>query len=140
MAINFNGLDQDQGLVSKINTTPLVDVMLVLLIIFLITIPAVNSSIPLTLPKELNQARDPKPDNIVISVDATGAVYWYDKKLASRAELSTKLADIAKRKPQPEIQLRGDSNANFAAIGAVLNQIQGAGIEKVGFITETPAR
>jgi biopolymer transport protein ExbD len=140
MAINFNGRDQDQALVSKINTTPLVDVMLVLLIIFLITIPAVNSSVPLTLPKELNQARDPKPDNIVISVDAAGAVYWYDKKLDSRTDLAAKLTGIAKLTPQPEIQLRGDANANFAAIGAVLNQIQVAGIEKVGFITETPAR
>ena len=125
---------------SKINTTPLVDVMLVLLIIFLITIPAVNSSIPLTLPKELNQARDPKPDNIFLSVDAAGAVYWFDKKLNSRTELAEKLAEIAKRKPQPEIQLRGDANASFDAIGRVLNQVQLAGIEKVGFITETPAR
>lgn len=140
MAIQFGPPDQETLLMSKINTTPLVDVMLVLLIIFLITIPAVNASVPVQLPKELNQSRDPKPDNIVLSVDAGGQVYWFDRKLRSGADLQARLAEIAKRDPQPEIQLRGDAKVNFLAVGRVLNAIQAAGVEKVGFITETPSK
>lgn len=140
MAIQFGSDDQDTALMSKINTTPLVDVMLVLLIIFLITIPAVNDSVRISLPKEFNQSRDPKPDNIILSVDATGQVYWYEKKLASNAELQARLADVAKRRPQPEIQLRGDARANFQTVGRVLNAIQMAGVDKVNFITETPEK
>jgi biopolymer transport protein ExbD len=140
MALTFKDQDSSQPLMSKINTTPLVDVMLVLLIIFLITIPAVNSSIPIRLPKEVNQARDPKPDNIILSVNTSGAVYWFDAKLASRDELVQRLKEAAKKSPQPEVQLRGDAKANFETIGRVLFDIQSAGLEKVGFITETPAR
>lgn len=140
MAIDFGPSDLDTPLMFKINTTPLVDVMLVLLIIFLITIPAVNASVPLTLPKESNQSRDPKPGNIVLSVDATGQVYWFDRKLGTGAELQTRLADTARLQPQPEIQLHGDAKASFHAIGRVLNAIQAAGIEKVAFITETPPK
>jgi biopolymer transport protein ExbD len=140
MAIQFGPPDQDTALMSKINTTPLVDVMLVLLIIFLITIPAVNDNVRISLPKEFNQSRDPKPDNIVLSVDTSGQVYWFDKKLASGSELQTRLAEVAKRQPQPEIQLRGDARANFQTVGSVLNAIQMAGVEKVAFITETPIK
>ena len=140
MAIQFGPADQDAPLMSKINTTPLVDVMLVLLIIFLITIPAVNASVQIALPKEINQSRDPKPDNIIVSVDASGQVYWFDKKLDSSAQLQARLAEVAKRQPQPEIQLRGDAKANFQTVGRVLNAIQTAGVEKVAFITETPVK
>lgn len=98
------------------------------------------SSIPIRLPKELNQARDPKPDNIILSVNTAGTVYWFDAKVASRDELVKRLKEAAQKSPQPEIQLRGDAKANFETIGRVLFDIQSAGLEKVGFITENPPR
>src|SRR3954470_24670713 len=94
--------------VSSINTTPLVDVMLVLLIIFLITIPVVNFSVPVNLPKQRNEVRETKPENIVISVDARGVVYWTDARINGTQALVDKLKQVAKQEPQPEVQIRGD--------------------------------
>ena len=138
MAIQFNQGNDSEEVISKINTTPLVDVMLVLMIIFLITIPAVNSSVPLQLPKEVNIARDPQSKSIVVSVDAKGQVYWMDQKLNDIAALDLKLKEVAQQNPQPELHFQGDAKANFESVGKVLLQIQNAGLDKVGFITETP--
>ena len=140
MAIQFNQGNDSEEVISKINTTPLVDVMLVLMIIFLITIPAVNSSVPLQLPKEVNIARDPQSKSIVVSVDAKGQVYWMDQKLNDIAALDLKLKEVAQQNPQPELHFQGDAKANFESVGKVLLQIQNAGLDKVGFITETPAK
>lgn len=140
MAIQFNQDNDSEEVISKINTTPLVDVMLVLMIIFLITIPAVNSSVPLQLPKEVNIARDPQSKSIVVSVDAKGQVYWMDQKLNDLAALDLKLKEVAQQNPQPELHFQGDAKANFESVGKVLLQIQNAGLDKVGFITETPAK
>lgn len=140
MAIQFNQGNDSEEVISKINTTPLVDVMLVLMIIFLITIPAVNSSVPLKLPKEVNIARDPQSKSIVVSVDAKGQVYWMDQKLNDLAALDLKLKEVAQQNPQPELHFQGDAKANFESVGKVLLQIQNAGLDKVGFITETPAK
>jgi biopolymer transport protein ExbD len=140
MAIQFNQGNDSDEVISKINTTPLVDVMLVLMIIFLITIPAVNSSVPLKLPKEVNIARDPQSKSIVVSVDAKGQVYWMDLKLNDMAALDLKLKELAQQNPQPELHFQGDAKANFESVGKVLLQIQNAGLDKVGFITETPAK
>ena len=140
MAIQFNQGNDSEEVISKINTTPLVDVMLVLMIIFLITIPAVNSSVPLKLPKEVNIARDPQSKSIVVSVDAKGQVYWMDQKLSDMAALDLKLKEVAQQNPQPELHFQGDAKANFQSVGKVLLQIQNAGLDKVGFITETPAK
>jgi biopolymer transport protein ExbD len=140
MAIQFNQGNDSDEVISKINTTPLVDVMLVLMIIFLITIPAVNSSVPLKLPKEVNIARDPQSKSIVVSVDAKGQVYWMDLKLNDMAALDLKLKELAQQNPQPELHFQGDAKANFQSVGKVLLQIQNAGLDKVGFITETPAK
>ena len=131
--------DQD-SVMAEINTTPLVDVMLVLLIIFLITIPVVNTSIMVNLPKETNQIRETKPENIVISVDQAGNVYWFDAKLANDAALLDRLRQIATRDPQPELQIRGDANAKYESIGRVVYAAQRTGIAKIGFITEPPSR
>jgi len=131
--------EEDQ-VVSTINTTPLVDVMLVLLIIFLITIPVVTTSIPVTLPKERNEIRETKPENIILSVDAKGNMYWNDLKLANTTALIDRLKKIAVLDPQPEVQIRGDGGADYEGVGKVILAVQRAGITKVGFITEPPAR
>lgn len=141
MAINFNsGPVDDDTVLSDINTTPLVDVMLVLLIIFLITIPVVNTSILVDLPKEVNQIRETKPENIVVSVDATGGIYWYDTKLKGMEDLLGRLRKIATLSPQPEVQIRGDARAEYDSVGKVVYAAQRMGIVKIGFITEPPAR
>jgi biopolymer transport protein ExbD len=139
MSIGSSGGDEDQ-IVSAINTTPLVDVMLVLLIIFLITIPVVTTSIPVTLPKERNEIRETKPENITISVDASGGIYWNDLKIPSTVALIDRLKKIAVLVPQPEVQIRGDGGAKYDSVGRIIYAAQRAGIAKVGFITEPPAR
>jgi len=141
MAMNVGSSDGDEDAVmSAINTTPLVDVMLVLLIIFLITIPAVTTSIPVTLPKERIEVRETKPENIIISVDRAGGIFWYDARLPSTGVLVDKLKKVASMKPQPEVQIRGDLNAQYEGVGRILYACQRAGITKVSFITEPPAR
>ncbi|WP_301101016.1 biopolymer transporter ExbD [Propionivibrio sp.] len=133
-------LDGDDEVVSAINTTPLVDVMLVLLIIFLITIPVVTQTIPLDLPKETNQPRITKPENINLSVDKDGGVYWNDQRVGNTERLVEKLKQIAVTDPQPEVQIRGDGSARYEHVGRVVLACQRAGIVKIGFITEPPPR
>jgi biopolymer transport protein ExbD len=140
MAIQFKNDAEDDSVMSEINTTPLVDVMLVLLIIFLITIPVVNTSIQVSLPKETNQVRESKPENIVISVDSTGNVFWYDSKIKNNQDLINRLRAVATKVPQPEVQIRGDERADYESIGRVVYASQRMGIQKIGFITEPPAR
>jgi len=141
MAMNVGSADGDEDeVVSTINTTPLVDVMLVLLIIFLITIPVVTTSIPVTLPKERNEIRETKPENITLSVDANGSIYWNDLYIKSTDALIDRLKKIAVLQPQPEVQIRGDGKANYEGVGKIIYACQRAGIAKVGFITEPPPR
>jgi biopolymer transport protein ExbD len=137
MAVGPASGDEDE-VMSAINTTPLVDVMLVLLIIFLITIPVVTTSIPVTLPKERVEIRETKPENVIISVDPQGNIYWYDAKVPNEAFLVDKLKKVSNMKPQPEVQIRGDLSARYAGVGKVLLACQRAGIVKVAFITEPP--
>ncbi|HEY3178177.1 MAG TPA: biopolymer transporter ExbD [Casimicrobiaceae bacterium] len=141
MAMNVGSADGDEDeVVSAINTTPLVDVMLVLLIIFLITIPVVTTSIPVQLPKERNEIRETKPENITLSVDASGRIYWNDLQIRNTEALVDRLKKIAVLTPQPEVQIRGDGNANYEGVGRIIYACQRAGIAKVGFITEPPPR
>ena len=135
MAMNFGSQDDD-GIIASINTTPLVDVMLVLLIIFLITIPVVTTSIKVDLPRESNVVRETLPENLIISVDKTGRIYLYDTPLKNGRDLYDRLRPLAERKPQPEVQIRGDGAADFEAVGRVMAAVQRAGIGKVSFITE----
>src|SRR3981189_104757 len=107
-------------IVSAINTTPLADVMLVLLIIFLITIPVVTTSIPVTLPKEVNEVRETKPENIVISVDKAGGIYWNELKVSGNAALIDRLKKISILTPQPEVQIRGDGDADYNSVGRII--------------------
>ena len=129
----------DDAVISAINTTPLVDVMLVMLIIFLITIPVVTTSIPVTLPKERVEVRETKPENIIISVDTAGGIFWYDQKVANVDALVEKLKKVSTVKPQPEVQIRGDLASRYEGVGKILYACQRAGIVKVAFITEPPA-
>jgi biopolymer transport protein ExbD len=137
MAMNVG--QQDGEVISSINTTPLVDVMLVLLIIFLITVPVVTTSIPLVLPKERIELRETKPENVIISVDKNGDIFWYESKINKVDALVAKLKITAKIKPQPEVQIRGDMYSRYEGVGKVLLACQMAGIVKVAFITEPPA-
>ncbi|MEY2777010.1 MAG: Biopolymer transport protein ExbD [Pseudomonadota bacterium] len=133
---NEGGEDE---VVSAINTTPLVDVMLVLLIIFLITIPVVTTSVKVELPKETNTVRETKPENLIISVNANGNIFLYDTAIPSSQALFQRIKPFAVMEPQPEVQIRGDMDAKFESIGKVMYALQRAGIAKVGFITEPTA-
>ena len=134
MAMNVGG--DEGGAIASINTTPLVDVMLVLLIIFLITIPVITKTVPVQLTKAVNIPTQTKPENITIAVDKEGNIYWNDKKVANRNELLGLVEGAAVRKPQPEIHIRGDREARYEDIGRVMYAIQRGGIVKVGFLTE----
>jgi len=139
MSMNVGSADGDEdAVIAAINTTPLVDVMLVMLIIFLITIPVVTTSIPVSLPKERVEIRETKPENIIISVDTAGGIYWYDQKVANVEALVDKLKKVSTVKPQPEVQIRGDMASRYEGVGKILYACQRAGIVKVAFITEPP--
>ena len=139
MAMNVGSPDgEEDAVIAAINTTPLVDVMLVLLIIFLITIPVVTTSIPVSLPKETVEVRESKPKNIVISVDKADSIYWYDARVPSTRSLVDRLKKVAVMKPQPEVQIRGDKNGKYTGVGKILYACQRAGVTKVAFITEPP--
>ena len=124
------------GAIASINTTPLVDVMLVLLIIFLITIPVINKTVKVDLPKAVNIPTQTKPENITIAVDKDGNAYWNDKRVADRNELLGLIEASAVKKPQPEVHIRGDQETRYEDIGRVMYAIQRGGIVKVGFLTE----
>ncbi len=140
MGMSVGGAKEDDAILSEINTTPLVDVMLVLLIIFLITIPVVTTSIKVDLPKESNQVRETKPENVVVSVDTAGNIYWYDARVQGKDDLLARMRKISKMDPQPELQIRGDGRASFEGVGKVLGAATQAGVTKVGFITEPPSK
>jgi biopolymer transport protein ExbD len=140
MGIRYESADSEDGLIAQINTTPLVDVMLVLLIIFLITVPVVNSSIAVKLPLESNQQKDPNRENVIITVDAQGGIYWFETKLPDATGLPELLGKIAAMQPQPELHIRGDARADYAPIGQVVEAAQRAGIARIGFLTEPPSR
>jgi biopolymer transport protein ExbD len=141
MAMTVAAADGDEDeVVSTINTTPLVDVMLVLLIIFLITIPVVTTSIQVQLPKERVEIRETKPENITLSVDVRGRVYWNDLYISNTPALVERLKKVAVLDPQPEVHIRGDLRANYDAVGRIIYACQRAGIAKIGFITEPPPR
>ena len=142
MAMNVgspDGGDEEQA-ISTINTTPLVDVMLVLLIIFLITIPVVTHTVPVQLPKETNIARQTKPENIDISVNKDGDIFWNQQLVADSDALFKRLSKIATMTPQPEVHIRGDGQARYESIGRVVFQCQRASIQKVSFVTEPPPK
>jgi biopolymer transport protein ExbD len=140
MAITIGAPEDEDEVVSTINTTPLVDVMLVLLIIFLITIPIAIHTVPVRLPTDANQPTQTKPQNVVLSVDREGDVYWDQQLMPDLNVLLTRLKRVSVQVPQPEVHIRGDRNARYEFIGKVVLMCQRAGIAKVGFITQPPPR
>ena len=140
MGMNVGSSSGEDDVVSTINTTPLVDVMLVLLIIFLITVPVVTQSIAVNLPKETNQVRITKPENIEISVSKDGDVYWGTKLVPDMEELVKRLGKESVKNPQPEVHIRGDDKSRYESVGRVIFACQRAGIMKINFVTEPPAR
>ena len=135
MGVQNQGGGEDEVL-SAINTTPLVDVMLVLLIIFLITIPVITKTVSLDLPKATNIPTVTTPENITVAVDERGNVYWKESRVASPQALADLIRSAAVKVPQPEIHVRGDRNVRYEHVGRVILQLRKNGIQKVGFISE----
>ncbi|MGB7480795.1 MAG: biopolymer transporter ExbD [Burkholderiaceae bacterium] len=127
--------DGDDDFNPEINTTPLVDVMLVLLIIFIITIPVMNNKIPVDLPRATSQPDQIKPENINLSIDAGGTVYWNDNAI-TMAELDANIAAAALRSPQPELHLRAERTTEYEKVAQVMAAAQAGGLSKIGFVTE----
>jgi biopolymer transport protein ExbD len=140
MAMNVGSGGDEDEVVSTINTTPLVDVMLVLLIIFLITIPVVTQTIAMSLPKESNIARQTRPENIEVSVNKDGDVFWNGQPLVDNEDLFLRLKKVAVMNPQPEIHIRGDEKSRYESIGRVVFACQRAAIAKISFVTEPPPK
>ena len=139
MAITFNkSRNDDDALMAEINTTPLVDVMLVLLIIFLITIPAVMTSIQVKLPKETIVKSEVQLETVVISVDANSTSYWKNDLITSPQDFQNRLDAIKKIGDKPTVHIRGDANVSFDAIGKLVYALKEAGVESIGFITQPP--
>ena len=140
MGMNVGNEGGDESLNSTINTTPLVDVMLVLLIIFMITIPVVTQSVNLSLPKETNVVRVTKPENVELAVTKDGEIYWNTANVPNIDALKDRLRGIAQMEPQPEVHIRGDEGARYESVGRVIFAAQQVGILKLSFVTEPPAR
>jgi biopolymer transport protein ExbD len=140
MGMNVGSDGGDDAAIAAINTTPLVDVMLVLLIIFLITIPVVTQSVILSLPKETNVIRVTKPENIELAITKDGEVYWNTASVPNLEALKDRLRSIAAKNPQPEVHIRGDDGARYESVGRVIFAAQQVGILKLAFVTEPPAR
>jgi biopolymer transport protein ExbD len=131
---------EDERAMSDINTTPLVDVMLVLLIVFMITIPVITHTVPVDLPKVRNEALKTKPENINLSINKDGQVFWNTSLIPDNATLLNRLKEAAVLQPQPEVHVRADQTTRYEHVGRVILDAQRAGILKVGFITEPEAR
>ena len=137
----FGGFERHGGPsqpMAEINVTPLVDVMLVLLVIFIITAPLLSYAIKLDLPNDPAPASEPGPATVKLSIDATGAVYW-DGELVADAELQKRMAAAAKTTTLPEVHVRADKATRYERISFVLSTAQQAGLAKIGFVTEPAA-
>jgi biopolymer transport protein ExbD len=127
--------EEESRALSDINTTPLVDVMLVLLIVFMITIPVITHTVPVDLPEVSNEATKTKPENINISVNKEGQVFWNQILVANNDDLLQRLESVARQQPQPEVHIRADQQTRYENVGRVIVDAQRKGIMKVGFIT-----
>lgn len=138
MSMSVGSDTGEDAVMSEINTTPLVDIMLVLLIIFLITSPVVLKLQKINLPSETNEVIKPSPEDVNIVVNRDGEMYWNQTKLANSDALFEFLKKEAVKLPQPKVHVRGDQDTKYEYIGKVIYTAQRAGIQKVGFITEPP--
>jgi biopolymer transport protein ExbD len=139
MSISQFDSDEDDGLMNEINMTPLVDVMLVLLIIFLVTIPAMNNAVKIELPRASSQPIDAKPAFVDVSVEADGTVVW-DKTPVNDAALALQIDAASKREPQPELRLRADRSVRYERVAQVMAAAQQGGLSKIGFVTEPSSK
>ncbi|USE82640.1 ExbD/TolR family protein [Acinetobacter tibetensis] len=139
MGMMVSSDDSEDDVIGTINTTPLVDIMLVLLIIFLITVPVAIHTVPVKLPEEKNTPYANKPENIQLAVNKNGDVFWNEKYIEDKATLMTRLQAEAQKRPQPEVHIRGDQQTHFDAIDQVINATKHAGIGKIAFVTTPPA-
>ncbi|MDO9400336.1 MAG: biopolymer transporter ExbD [Polaromonas sp.] len=131
----FGTQDDSDEVMNEINMTPLVDVMLVLLIIFIITVPVMKHAVNIDLPRATSQPQDSQPQTIRLSVDAAGRYYWNEAPLAA-ADLAPQLQAAAARQPQPELHIRADKAVRYERVAQVMAAAQQAGLRKIGFITE----
>lgn len=139
MGMMINSGESDEEVIAAINTTPLVDVMLVLLIIFLITVPVAISTVPVDLPEERNVPYETKPENIQLAVNKNGDIFWNENYVADQSQLLVRLQAEAQKRPQPDVHIRGDQLTPFEAIDQVISTTQQAGIGKIAFVTTPPA-
>ena len=131
----FGTQDDTDEVMNEINMTPLVDVMLVLLIVFIITVPVMQNAVKVDLPRATSAPQDAKPETIRLSVDAQGQYFWNEQPITD-AELVPRLQQSAARNPQPELHLRGDKNARYERVAQALAAAQRSGVRKIGFVTE----
>ncbi|CAB3778281.1 ExbD/TolR family protein [Paraburkholderia fynbosensis] len=139
MAMSPFGGDDDDGLMNEINMTPLVDVMLVLLIVFMVTIPVIRHAVKIDLPHASSQKEDTKPAQVTVAIDAAGNVLWNDQKV-DEAALSAKIAEAAQASPQPELHLDADRKVAYEKVAQVMSAAQSGGLTKIGFVTQPKAR
>ncbi len=139
MSMSVPGSSGEDEVMSTINTTPLVDVMLVMLIIFLITIPVIVPTVKVELPVPRNIATQTKPEDIPVSVDVNGNIYWKNQLISDRAKLLELVVEQARKVPQPELHLKADRNARYESVARVLYTIGQGGLLKVAFLTEPKA-
>jgi biopolymer transport protein ExbD len=131
----FGTQDETDDVMNEINMTPLVDVMLVLLIIFIITVPVMKHAVNIDLPRASNVAQDAKPETVRLSVDAQGQ-YWWNESRVDDKDLAGRLKVEAAREPQPELHIRGDKDVRYEKVAQAMAAAQQAGVRKIGFITE----
>ncbi|MBK7549542.1 MAG: biopolymer transporter ExbD [Rhodoferax sp.] len=131
----FGTQDEPDEVMNEINMTPLVDVMLVLLIIFIITVPVMKHAVNIDLPRATNQPQDAKPETIRLSVDASGSFFWNDEAVDD-AGLAVRLKAEAAKSPQPELHIRGDKDVRYERVAQAMAAAQVAGVKKIGFVTE----
>jgi biopolymer transport protein ExbD len=132
----FDSRDGPMRPMAEINTTPLVDVMLVLLVIFIITAPLLTHPIRLDLPNAQAPVSTETPETVTVSIDGQGRLFWNDAPLADAQALRDRLMQIAQRTPQPELHLRADQQVRYQRIAEVMSAAQQAGVTKIGFVTE----
>jgi len=135
----FGTQDEPDEVMNEINMTPLVDVMLVLLIIFIITVPVMKHAVNIDLPRATSEPEQTKPKNILFTVAADGAYYWNDQKIDD-SELKGRLATEAAKEPQPELHIRGDKAVRYERVAQAMSAAREAGVRKIGFITEPESK
>lgn len=131
----FGTQDESDEVMNEINMTPLVDVMLVLLIIFMITVPVMKHAVDIDLPRATNQPQDAKPEMIRLSIDAAGQYYWNEAKVSDE-ELLSQLQLASGKTPQPELQIRGDRAVRYERVALAMAAAKRTGMKKIGFLTE----